>query len=118
MEISAQTMIEGGVTQEEAGNHAGIWTLTFDDGELVIEDVRARDDLQGRDDGVYCVDGDRVFIDIGGGPRCHDYVLFSATWVLKDGELRFTEIRSEEEGPAAQPLHETLWGSEPWTKIG
>lgn len=117
MEITAQAMIDAGVSREDAGNHAGIWTLTFDDGNLVIEDVRARDGLENRDDGVYCVDGERVFIDISGGPTCRGYVLFSATWVLEDGELRFTGIRSEEEGPASQDFHEVLWGLEPWTKI-
>jgi TRAP-type C4-dicarboxylate transport system substrate-binding protein len=114
-QISAQAMTRAGVSEQDARNHAGVWTLTFRDGQLTISDVRDSDDLHSSDTGTYCVANGRVSLDIFGGPACGDGVLFSAAWALHDVQLRFTEVRPGVGEPTV--FERTLWGSQPWTKI-
>ena len=58
-QITAASLLAGGAPQQDADNHGGVWTLTFEDGALVIDDVRTRDGEHSTDEGVYCVHGGR-----------------------------------------------------------
>jgi len=116
MEISEAVFLAAGVTQVDARNHAGIWTLTFGGGEVVIEDVRTSDNRRSSIDGAYCVSGQRVSVVERQSGQCGSPVLFSATWQLDGRELRFTEVH---DGATDAPtvFFDALWGSQVWTRI-
>lgn len=112
MEISKQAFLDAGVDAGTAADHTGVWTITFRDG--VFADP-------GCPGGSYAVHDERVWVTLGAEAQCGDpagKILFSARWTYQDDVLRFIDVRSEAEGPLAQSLHETLWGSVPWQRIG
>jgi TRAP-type C4-dicarboxylate transport system substrate-binding protein len=112
MEMPADFLVAAGIDQSTANEHAGTWTLHFEDGKFLDP---------GCPDSRYSVTGKRVSVVLGPqGPSCGSAAggeLFSAEWTVDGDELRLTNIRSGE-GPAWQLLHETLWGGKPWVKIG
>lgn len=117
MEITAESMERLGVSESDARDQGGVWTLTFQDGQVTVADIRASDDRHQTGTGTYCVAEDRVTVDMGGDDSaCGDDVLFSAAWTVQDGELRFAEIRDGE--GVSTVFFDTLWGSRPWEKIG
>jgi TRAP-type C4-dicarboxylate transport system substrate-binding protein len=115
MEITAEFLEEAGVDRPTAFEHAGVWTVTFDDGRFV--------DASGGGDGcpgsTYSVEGARVTIQLGpDGADCGTaagQVLFSAGWTLDGDQLRFTDVQS---GHGPDLLTATLFGGQPFTKIG
>jgi hypothetical protein len=120
-EITADFLMGAGIDRATAVNHAGVWTMTFDHGDILIEDVNA---TSGRatdcPDSTYSVEAGRVTIHMGrGGEGCGSAagrVLFSASWTLEGDRLRFTDVRSED--GSANPFLATLFGGQPFTKIG
>ncbi|HZD18472.1 MAG TPA: TRAP transporter substrate-binding protein DctP [Actinomycetota bacterium] len=114
MEVSAEFLIEAGVDPPDAYNHAGIWTLRFTDGQLVVDDINALSQKHTVEQGVYCVAESEVMLGlIGDPPTCGDF--WTARWKLDSDELRFVEVRSAH---GSDLLVQTLFGGQPWTKIG
>jgi hypothetical protein len=106
-EMSIESLLDAKIDESTAHNHAGLWTLTFEDG--VFSD--------GSCAGTYSVSGDRVTATLGDGPDCGSAageVLFSAGWQLSGDSLMFTDVRS---GHGSERLIETLFGSEPFTRV-
>lgn len=116
MEVSEKTLVREGMTQADAGNHAGIWTLTFEGGRLVVSDRRSRDSKESTGEGTYCVTADRVSLAPGQRGGCDDPLLFSARWEIKGRVLHFTDIDVETLGHST-PFADALWGSQAWTRI-
>lgn len=116
MEVSEKTLVQEGMTVADAGNHAGIWTLTFEGGRLVVSDLRSRDSKESTGEGTYCVTGDRVSLAPGQRGSCDDPLLFSARWEIKGRVLHFTEIDVESLGHSTA-FADALWGSQAWTRI-
>lgn len=103
-----------GVDEGTARDHAGVWTLTFEDG--VFDDP-------GCPGSTYRVRDGRITVRLGPvGEACGTVagaMLFSAAWTYEDGALRFVDIvGSEADGPEWQAFHEVLWGSQPWQRVG
>jgi TRAP-type C4-dicarboxylate transport system substrate-binding protein len=115
MEMPAEFLIQAGVDRPTAYNHAGIWTLTFKDGQF--RDSQFRD--PGCPGSTYSVEAGRITVKLGQSrPGCGTAagrVLFSATWTLQGDELRFSDVRS---GHGSDLLIRTLFGGKPFTKIG
>lgn len=112
MEITREQLQDAGVDAATAYNHAGTWTLTFADEQLIVEDVTEAQGSQ-RGEGVYCVEADRVQLGVlGDPPSCGDF--WSARWSLDGDQLRFLEVQS---GHGSDELIEPLFGSQPFTKI-
>ena len=108
MEMPVDVLLDAGVDTATAHNHAGIWTLTFEDGRFQESSCS----------GTYTVEDARVVIRLGDGDVCGDAagkVLFSAGWTAEGDELRFRDVRS---GHGSDLLVETLFGSRRFTRIG
>jgi len=116
MEITAEFLIQAGVDRATAVNHAGMWTLAFDDGFLTIEDTNASTGKTTREEGVYCIAEGRITLGLGplgSAPTCGDF--WDASWTLDGDQLRFTDLRS---ATAEDLLIDPLFGGQPFTKIG
>lgn len=108
MEMTADFLIDAGIDNFTASNHAGIWTLTFADG--VFQESTCA--------GTYAVESARVTITLGNDPTCGtaaNKVLFSAGWILDGDQLQFVDVLS---GHGSDVLIEALFGGKPFTKIG
>lgn len=117
MAVTAEELLAQGATQELADNHAGRWTLTFQDGRVGIEDVRDSNGQRSTDDGTYCLTNGRVQVALGQDEGCAEPVLFSARWTLEGRDLRFSEVRpGGSDGPTA--FFDALWAGRVWTRIG
>ena len=115
MEVSAEDLVAQGATPQDGRNHGGIWTMTFHDGRLVLEDRRSGDGQQSSSTGVYCVVDSRVLVADRQSGQCVPPVLFTAGWQLDGRELRFTEVRDGDDRASA--LFDALWGGQAWTRI-
>ena len=112
-DIQYEDFIAVGVDEGTAGEHSGVWTLTFEDGAYVTP---------GCPGSTYRVQDGRVTVRLGPvGESCGTVagaMLFSARWTYEDGALRFIDIiGSDADGPDWQAFHEVLWGSQPWQRI-
>lgn len=109
MEMPEEFLVQAGVDRPTAHDHAGIWTLTFKNGQFI-------GDCPGSS---YSVQDGRITIQMGPQvERCGTAagkVLFSARWTLQGDQLRFLDVRS---GHGSDLLVETLFGGKPFTKIG
>jgi TRAP-type C4-dicarboxylate transport system substrate-binding protein len=109
MEMPVQVLLDAGVPQFLAIEHAGLWTVRFEDGRLVDPACPGS---------TYTFADGRVTIMLGPtGPGCGTAagkVLFSASWSLEGDQLRFGDVRS---GHGNDLLIETLFGTLPFTKI-
>ena len=114
--IPADLLLAKGASQRDADNHAGIWTMTFKDGTVTIEDVLTRDGRRSTDSGPYCVEGGRVTVAPGQRDQCKASFLFSAEWSLDGRQLLFSKVL---EGQSAQPttFFDALWASAPWVRV-
>lgn len=112
LDMPAEFLIDAGIDAGAADDHAGLWTLHFEDGRFLDP---------GCPGSTYSVTDGRVSVVLGPeGPTCGSAAggeLFSAAWELDGDALRFVDVRSGVDGPAWQLFHETLWGGLPWTKI-
>ena len=100
----------------DADNHAGIWTMTFKDGTVTIQDVVTRSGRRSTDSGPYCVVGGRVTVAPGQRGQCKASFLFSAEWSLDGRQLLFSQVL---EGQSGQPtaFFDALWASAPWVRV-
>jgi TRAP-type C4-dicarboxylate transport system substrate-binding protein len=115
-EVTASFLVDAGVEEIAAFNHAGVWTLTFDNGDLVVHDVNTASGQAHETYGVYCVEDGRISLGVDDPPirpACGDF--WSAGWTLDGDQLRFVDVRS---GHGSDLLLETQFGGQPFTKIG
>jgi TRAP-type C4-dicarboxylate transport system substrate-binding protein len=116
-EITADLLMDAGVDRPTAFSHAGVWTLTFDEGDLVVHDVNSASGEVHENSGVYCVEDGRISLGVDDPPirpACGDF--WSAGWTLDGDQLRFVDIRAGH--GSDQLLIETQFGGQPFTKIG
>jgi TRAP-type transport system periplasmic protein len=114
MEITVEALVEGGVDRPTARNHAGTWTVTFEDGRLTATDVNAESGERSDGSGVYCIEDGRIHLGLlGDPPECGDFL--SAGWHLDGDQLWFTGVQAAE--PGDQRLLAVLVGGVPWTRI-
>jgi hypothetical protein len=86
------SLVEAGVDHLTASYHAGLWTLRFDDGQLLVEYDGAGELIV--DEGVYCVEDGRVVLGSmpsGTRPRAGTS---GATWELDGDLLGFEDVVS------------------------
>jgi hypothetical protein len=110
---TVEDFLSVGVDPALAYNHAQVWTLTFDDGQLLN---------MGCEVSTYTVTGDRISVMLGTeGRDCGDIPgqeLFNARWtVLEGGDLRFSDFGPATQGPALQTFNDTLWGAHDWVRV-
>jgi TRAP-type transport system periplasmic protein len=113
VEHTMDSLVEAGVDRGMAGDHVGLWTMRFADGQLLVENDHAGELIV--DEGVYCVEDGRVVLGIdafGDPPTCGNF--WSAAWELDGDELRFKAVVSHH---GSHVLTEALWGSQPWQRI-
>ena len=112
-EVREQSLLDAGVDASTASNHAGVWTLTFRDGNVYDLDCPGS---------TYSVRNGRISLLLGSdGPGCGSVAgaeLFSAAWKYDGTLLRFVGVRAGDDGPLWQDFHEALWGGQTWTRVG
>lgn len=117
--LTPQVFAAAGLSAEADG-HAGVWTLTFDGGQLAINDVNDVTGISHTDRGVYCATGDRIALGLPGDalpgeePRCGQF--WTGRWRLAGDQLRFDEIRQPDD-PIDQLLLEAIFGSTPFVRV-
>ena len=115
MSVSDDELVQAGMTTGEANDHAGIWTLTFRNGALLMGDM-------GFDcPGTYVVHGDRVELHLARDAACGGaagQMLFSARWQSDGSALSFAALRSGRPGPGSDDFIQALFQDRPFTKIG
>lgn len=101
-DVSADYLRARGLSQVDAFNNGGIWTLTFKDGRFSHHLSR---------DGTVC-EGPYTVIGSMVSVSCATFdPLFTATWTLRDGALRFTKVTP------GDALAQAGWGGQPFTRI-
>lgn len=103
--------LQGGMSVEEAHNHAGVWTLTFAGGDLSMGDGCT---------GTYTVARGRVELHLGSQPACGSAangVLFTARWTLDGTTLRFLDVRSSQ-ADTPDTFLQTLFQGRNFERIG
>jgi hypothetical protein len=116
VEHTTDSLVEAGVDRPRAGDHAGLWTLRFDGGRVVVEDVNEYSGERVVDEGVYCAEGGRVVLGIeafGDPPTCGSF--WRAAWELDGDQLWFRDLES---AIGEQDLLEALFAGKPWQRIG
>ena len=107
-DISASYLESKGINPTEAFLNGGIFTLTFQDGRFTHHLDRDGSSCNG----PYTVTGSRVRVTVADECGTFD-PLFSATWTVVDGELRFIDIE-----PRGDLLAQASWGGKPFSRIG
>ena len=114
-DLPADYLVSKGLTEDDAFGNGGIQTLTFKDGRFLHEtDSPANPQACG---GTFAVEAERVVLNTDAVESCGTAagdMLFSATWVLKKGELHFAAISS---GGREDSFARGYWGAKPWKKI-
>jgi TRAP-type C4-dicarboxylate transport system substrate-binding protein len=114
MELTLDALLEAGLDRPTAGEHAGTWEMTFDDGSLRIKDTNTATGRVTTDNGVYCVADGRVTLGLlGTPPACGDF--WNAAWEVSGDTLKFVDVTTDS---GFQLLLATIFGSTPFTKIG
>jgi TRAP-type C4-dicarboxylate transport system substrate-binding protein len=111
-ERTVEALMASGMSEADAHNYQGLWTLTFDEGALRIEDPA------GACDGTYTVASGRVSLVLGSDPSCGtaaNNVLFTAGWLVDGEELRFEQLVAGNE-PDTELLA-ALFGDALWVKV-
>ena len=84
-------------SEVDANRHAGVWTLTFADGQLTVTDINDTTGKESTDTGTYCVEDGRIglglaaFAKEGSDAPCDPF--WDAGWTLEGDQLRFTDVR-------------------------
>jgi hypothetical protein len=111
-ERTVESLIASGMSEADAHNYQGLWTLEFDEGALRIEDPA------GACNGSYTVEVGRVSLVLGSDPSCGtaaNSVLFTAGWSMEGDELRFEQLVAGNE--AETDLLSALFAGDPWLKV-
>jgi C4-dicarboxylate-binding protein DctP len=118
-ELSRELFLDAGLNEFETNLHAGLWTLTFADGQLSITDVNASTGQEHTDTGTYCVEKGRIALGIpafakkGSDSPCDTF--WDAAWTLDGDQLRLLDVKAEDSYPL---LLATIFASRPFTRIG
>jgi TRAP-type C4-dicarboxylate transport system substrate-binding protein len=118
-DLPPEVFLDAGLDKFDANNHAGLWTLSFDDGKLTMTDVNARTGKEQTSTGTYCVENGRVGLGIpafakkGSTLPCDPF--WDAAWALDGDQLRLIDVKAEDSYPL---LLATIFASRPFTKIG
>ncbi|MGB7980600.1 MAG: hypothetical protein WCF36_07380 [Candidatus Nanopelagicales bacterium] len=118
-EVPREAFLEAGASDIDATNHAGLWTLTFADGKLTVTDTNDRTGKRHTDTGLYCVQDGRIglglaaFAKEGSEAPCDPF--WDAGWTVEGDQLRLVDIQADGIYPL---LVATIFGSQPFTKIG
>lgn len=118
-DLPPELFLDAGLDTFDTNNHAGLWTLTFADGELTITDVNARTGQEQTDTGTYCVENGRVGLGIpaftkeGSTLPCDPF--WDAAWTMEGDQLRLFDVKADDRSPL---LLATIFASRPFTKIG
>jgi TRAP-type C4-dicarboxylate transport system substrate-binding protein len=109
--VTVDDYLTVGVTEAEAIENQGVHTITLDGGHLrdtLVSPSNPNSDIPCS--ATYRVSGHTFIFKWDPYADCSGD--FTATWRLSGGELRFTNIRTEER------LDEVQWGVRPFRKIG
>jgi hypothetical protein len=106
--------VAAGLSDDVTANHAGVWTISFEDGRLEVHDVNDASGDSTTQAGVYCVDGDQIAV---GFTECGDF--WTARWVSVGDELHFEELEAgyAHDRPGEELLLTTIFGSDGWTVV-
>jgi hypothetical protein len=111
-DMTPEFLIGQGMDSNSAYDVDGVSTLTFKDGTW---SHHLEGDTVGCG-GPYTVSDGQIEVRSDGlcgvGPA--GWLIFSATWTVQDGGIRFANIQSDDGGTFPQ----IYWGSTTWTKIG
>jgi TRAP-type C4-dicarboxylate transport system substrate-binding protein len=99
--FTAEELEAAGADRAAAVDNSGLWTIVLADGRY-----RA---LSDECTAAYTVSGDKFTFKWDQFTPCTGD--FSATWSLRDGKLRFTNVA------AADAVDRAIWGLHPWIKI-
>lgn len=116
--MPASVLRGSGVLASYVADHAGVWTLAFADGTVVVRDVNSVTGVTQNVHGVYCATSTSISLGLRGSagqPTCGTF--WNGQWALDGDELRFSSIRSADPNPAVQVLLETLFGSVPFVRV-
>ena len=114
--IPASFLVARGVDASTAATNSGLMTMTFKDGRWLHHTQGPTNEPDCG--GTYVVRGDRVSITLDAGPECGTAaggLLFSATWTVHGGALRFTDVQPAEGD--SDVFARAEWGGKPWRKI-
>jgi TRAP-type C4-dicarboxylate transport system substrate-binding protein len=99
--------LKGGVSEEDASQAAGVFTMTFAAGELTILEPNGEIGFRAS----YTVFRDQIE-----ARESEDFTL-TARWSLDGNKLTFTDIRPRP-GPNEPRFFDVTWTSHPWVKTG
>lgn len=111
VEHTVAGLMDVGVSEADAYEHAGLWTATFEDGKLLAADGCT---------GKYAVSEGRMYLYLGSEPGCGSAarsIFFSAEWTFDGDLLQFENLLAGPEEPSAQTRLEGVFASSPWEKI-
>jgi TRAP-type C4-dicarboxylate transport system substrate-binding protein len=109
---TVDTLVKAGVTPQEAGDVAGTFTFTFDNGLFELSHHAASGETFGCK-GSYSISGNRVSVRYEAESDCGSTggELFNAIYERSDRTLHLTDI------VAGHATDEVLFGTEPWTEV-
>jgi hypothetical protein len=110
-DVTESVLLDAGVDDESAYRHAGIWTMTLRDGEVVVSDVNAATGRTTTEVFVACVDGETMAL---GFTECGDF--WTAQWVLESDTIRFLDVEAGSTQVGAHLLLSTIFGSTPFVQ--
>jgi TRAP-type C4-dicarboxylate transport system substrate-binding protein len=117
-ELTSEYLLRNGFSTADANYGEGLQTLTFRRGRWAHATTQNATNPPVCE-GPYRVENGRVVVSFDTSTaRCGvaDTVLFSATWTLAGGVLRFTDVRAG--SPEFDQSARVLWGGTPWRKLG
>jgi TRAP-type C4-dicarboxylate transport system substrate-binding protein len=115
-EITEAALGEFGLGLDVIIDHAGVWTLTFDNGAVTIDDVNATSGVEHNDHGVYCAANGHVSLGLdlpGIGNQCGAF--WTADWTLDGDQLRFMNLVSATSDTDRRI--EAIFASTPFTRV-
>ncbi|HET8948912.1 MAG TPA: TRAP transporter substrate-binding protein DctP [Solirubrobacteraceae bacterium] len=115
-EISPEFLVAHGIDSSTASTNSGLVTVTFRNGRWKQHDKTPTEEHDCP--GTYAVRDGRVVVMPDDREACGSAaggVLYDAHWTLRDGQLRFTDVRS---GEGLDLFARVLWGGTSWRKIG
>jgi hypothetical protein len=112
LEHTMEGLMALGVGEEDAFNHAGVWTFTVDDEGA----FKAADGCTGR----FVVSEGRFALHFNSEPGCgtaKNSVIFTAAWTFDGDSLMVVDLEGGTDDPTEQTLLEAVFASSPWEKI-
>jgi len=109
-QVALKTLLDAGLNQATAYDHAGRWELAFDRGKFSISK-----DGEVADEGSYCVVNGRLTVGLHGDPPvCANF--FTATWKVDGDHLQLSDVQAQTGDRGDDVLHRVLFGGDPFVK--